>query len=116
LFFYLLAAIIIGVPLYYFIHSIGSPNKNYNIRTKIIENKVSSIGGTIVKIETSKSSDYPYMNELNQNDGSYHVFYKVTYLLGDETKEGWATLKLQQSLVGPIGASSNEWIWWNIDS
>jgi hypothetical protein len=109
--FYLLGAIIVGAAIYTFIRCIGSPNKNYDIRTKIIEEKVSSIGGTVEKIETSKSSYYPYIHELNQNDGSYHVFYKVTYRLDEETKEGWATLKLQQSMVGPMGASTNEWLW-----
>ncbi len=58
-----------------------------------------------------KCSTAGYFHELNQNDGSYHVFYKVTYRLDEEIKEGWAALKLQQSMVGPIGATTNTWIW-----
>jgi hypothetical protein len=72
---------------------------------------ITSIGGTVEQIGTPKSSNYPYIDELNQNDGSYHVFYKVTYRLDEVVKEGWAILKLQQSMVGPIGASDNDWIW-----
>jgi hypothetical protein len=81
------------------------------MRNKTIEERVSSIGGVIEKIETSKSCHYPFIRELNQNDGSYHVFYKVTYQLAEEIKVGWATLKLQQSMVGPAGATENQWIW-----
>jgi hypothetical protein len=101
----------IGAAIYTFIRCIGTPKGNSDIRTKMIEEKVTSIGGIIEKIETSKSSCYPYNQELNQDDGSYHVFYKVIYRLNDDTKEGWAVLKLQQSFVGSVGATTNDWIW-----
>ncbi len=109
--FYLIGALMIGAAIYTFIRCIGTPNKNKDIRIRIIEEKIASIGGVPEKIETSKSSFYPYIHEINQNDGSYHVFYKVTYRLNDETKEGWAVLKLQQTMVGPIGAAENQWFW-----
>lgn len=101
----------IAAVLYNFIRNLGKPSETSQMRNKVIEEKVTSIGGFIEKIETSKSSFYPYIQELNQNDGSYHVFYKVTYRLDEETKDGWAVLKLQQSLVGTVGSTTNEWIW-----
>ncbi len=108
---YAVGFLMIGAIIYMFISCIGTPKKNNNIRTIMIEEKVTSIGGIVQNIKTSKSGDYPYIQEINQNDGSYYVFYKITYRLNDEIKEGWAVLKLQQSLVGPVGATTNEWIW-----
>ncbi|MDF2485380.1 MAG: hypothetical protein K0R46_1548 [Herbinix sp.] len=108
---YIIGAIMVGATIYTYIRCLGKPSKNYNSRTAIIEEKVTSIGGSVDKIETSKSSCYPYNDEINQNDGSYHVFYKINYKLDGEAKEGWAVLKMQQSVVGPLGAATNEWIW-----
>ncbi len=108
---YVIGLLMIGAAIYMFIRGIGTPKKNYDARTRIIEEKVTALGGTIENIQTSKSDHYPYIHEIDQNDGSYHVYYKITYRLEDETKEGWAVLKLQQSLVGPVGAATNEWIW-----
>jgi hypothetical protein len=109
--FYIIGSLMIAAIIYTFIKCIGTPKGNYNVRTRIIEEKVTSIGGIVEKIETSKSSCYPYYHEINQNDGSYHVFYKITYRLDEVTKEGWAVLKLLQSIVGPVGATTNDWIW-----
>lgn len=107
----LIVVLPIGGIIVLWVISIGSPKKNYNKRTRAIEEEVTSIGGIVEKIETSKSSCYPYYNEINLDDGSYHVYYKVTYRLNDEIKEGWVVLKLQQSIYGPNGATTNEWIW-----
>ena len=108
---YAIAAIIIGAAIYTVFRTIGTPKSNSNARTQAIEAKISSLGGSVEKIETSKSDNYPYIHELNRDDGSYHVFYKITYRLGEEIKEGWAVLKLEQSMVGPNGATDQHWIW-----
>jgi hypothetical protein len=108
---YIIGALMIIATIYTYIRCLGRPSENLNVRTRIIEDKVTSIGGIVEKIETSKSGCYPYNHELNQNDGSYYVFYKITYRLNGDAKEGWAVLKLQQSIVGPIGAATNDWIW-----
>lgn len=108
---YIVGAAMIVATIYTYIRCLGKPSKNLNERHKMIEEQVASIGGAIEKIEISKSSFYPYLSELNLNDGSYHVFYKVIYQLESEVKEGWAVLKMQQSIVGPAGASTNDWIW-----
>lgn len=108
---YIVGAAMIIATIYTYIRCLGKPSKNLETRYKMIEEQVASIGGVVEKIETSKSGFYPYLQEINQNDGSYHVYYKVTYQIGGETKEGWAVLKMQQSIVGPVGAATNDWIW-----
>jgi hypothetical protein len=107
----LVGILMVVAVIYNFWRCIGTPNKNYEKRTKIMEDRIESIGGKVITIETTNRSDYPFHNNINQDDGSIHVFYKIQYSINDEIKEGWAILKLQQSLVGPIGATLDEWIW-----
>ncbi|MGI6083937.1 MAG: hypothetical protein ACOYIF_00670 [Acetivibrionales bacterium] len=91
----------------------GTAKKNEVKRTIDITNKIESIGGKLINIETSKKSECPFNNEIDYEDGSVYVFYKIHYVLDDENKEGWAILILRPSFItmNSAGAHDTEWIW-----
>jgi|BioPla2DNA2_1021312.scaffolds.fasta_scaffold100937_2 hypothetical protein len=89
-----------------------TPAKTQDKRMEYLTNKIESIGGNVINIETIKKVDSPLYDEVNNEDGSTHVFYKINYILEDENKEGWAVLIMQPSLVTMDfpGLHDSDWI------
>lgn len=102
-------AICIGIFIFW--RCLGTPKKNSDERLRFIEEKIISIGGKVNNIEQIKRANCPFCDEVNVDDGSVYNFYKIEYTKNDEIKEGWTILKMQQSIVGPIGALNSEWLW-----
>ncbi len=90
---------------------VGTPSKNSEERFEIIKQKVELMGGEVINIEKGKSKDCPYSKEMNNDDGSTKIFYKTRYCIGDEVKEGWAILIIQQSIVLKTGSPEKKWVW-----
>lgn len=79
-------------------------------RNIIIQNKVISMGGNILKIEQVKRTDCPINEDYREIDSSYK-FFRINYTLDDKLKEGWAILSMKQNWYGPNGAIDAKWMW-----
>lgn len=83
-------------------------------RMAVINNKIRSIGGSIVSIDLIKRSRCPFSSEYQDPDFVYK-FYKITYDIELEIKECWAVLEMKQRRYGPGSAIHSNWIWRDLE-
>jgi len=79
-------------------------------RLDIIKNQIISIGGQVLSIELIDRKHSPFNHEFESPDLTYK-FYKISYLVNCEIKEGWAILKMKQRSYGPSGVIDSDWVW-----
>jgi len=79
-------------------------------RMDIIQNKIGSIGGNVFSIELIDRKGCPFSGEFEDPDLAYK-FYKISYQVDCEMKQGWAILKMKQRSYGPGGAIDSRWVW-----
>lgn len=79
-------------------------------RMDVIKNRIGSIGGHVFSIELIDRKDCPFSGEFQDPDLAYK-FYKITYDVEHELKEGWAILDMRQNWYGPSGAIRAHWTW-----
>lgn len=81
----------------------------YKDRLNTIEEKVKSMGGSVVNIEHVKRENCFLKNDYNDPDFFYR-FYKIIYYIKDKQKEGWAIAAITVSYYGGT-ANRLKWIW-----
>lgn len=102
--------ICVSIILFFYLKMLGTPNKNKEERIKSLEKEIESFGGKMISAVKSKRVECPYNTEFNDDDGSLYIPYKIKYLFKNEIKEGWAILKIKETLALSLGITENKWI------
>lgn len=82
----------------------------YKQRLDVISEKINSIGGKNIIIDEIDRSDCPMCDEYKDRELSYK-FYKFSYKLENDIKEGYAIFSMKQNKFGPNGGINGEWMW-----
>jgi len=79
-------------------------------RMEVINNYIGSLEGNVLRIDLIDRKHCPFSDEYHNPDLVYK-FYKISYAVKQELKEGWAVLEMKQPWYGPGGAIEEQWIW-----